>query len=131
MDGLLERYGWYGKIFDGIDDVQPLVFKSLSGRMFAVNPALVPMELINRHIALCHTRFSEALFALCGRLAIARTPKARLRMIEFRGVVTAAMVYDSLAIIDVFRMVDEDTLLGLMDLRGMDQPFFFALRRDS
>jgi hypothetical protein len=57
-------------------------------------------------------------------------PKARLRTVEHRGVVTAAMIYDALPIIDVFRRVDDDTMLGLMDLRGLPQPFFFLLRRD-
>jgi hypothetical protein len=57
-------------------------------------------------------------------------PKARLRTIEHRGVATAAMVYDALPIIDVFRRVDADILLGLMDLRGLARPFFFLLRRD-
>ncbi|WP_131819706.1 DUF4334 domain-containing protein, partial [Mycobacteroides abscessus] len=34
------------------------------------------------------------------------------------------------AIIDHFRKVDDATLLGIMDLRDMDQPYFFTLRRD-
>jgi hypothetical protein len=40
------------------------------------------------------------------------------------------MVYDALPIIDLFRRVGRDTLLGLMDMRGLDRPFFFVLRRD-
>jgi hypothetical protein len=60
-----------------------------------------------------------------------RKPKARLRSLEHRGVVTAAMVYDALPIIYVFRRVDADTLLGLMDLRGLPAPFFFLLERDD
>ncbi len=55
--------------------------------------------------------------------------RARLRAVEHRGVVTAAMVYDHLPIIDVFRRVDADTLLGVMDLRGAE-PYFFILQRD-
>ena len=47
-----------------------------------------------------------------------------------RGVVTAAMVYDSLPIIDVFRRVSADVLLGAMDMRGLPSPFLFVLRRD-
>jgi hypothetical protein len=39
------------------------------------------------------------------------------------------MIYDFLPIHDVFRQVDDATRLGLMDMRGMDQPFFFVLRR--
>lgn len=41
------------------------------------------------------------------------------------------MVYDQLAIIDVFRKVDDKTLLGVMDMKGMEQAFFFVLRRDQ
>jgi len=36
-----------------------------------------------------------------------------------------------LPINDMFRAVDGDRLLGVMDLRGMAQPFFFVLRRDG
>jgi hypothetical protein len=36
-----------------------------------------------------------------------------------------------LPIVDVFRRTDPDTLLGLMDLRGMEKPFFFLLERDQ
>jgi hypothetical protein len=55
--------------------------------------------------------------------------RARLRAVEHRGVVTAAMVYDHLPIIDVFRRVDDRTLLGAMDLRGA-APYFFILEKD-
>jgi hypothetical protein len=27
--------------------------------------------------------------------------------------------------------VDDNTVLGIMDLKGMKQPFFFVLRRDG
>ncbi len=52
-------------------------------------------------------------------------------MTEFRGIVTATMIYDRLPINDVFRAADADTLLGLMDMRDMAQPFFFMLRRET
>ena len=51
--------------------------------------------------------------------------------VEHRGVGTAAMVYDALPIIDVFRRISADAVLGLMDLRGLAEPFFFVLRRDA
>jgi hypothetical protein len=41
------------------------------------------------------------------------------------------MVYDALPIIDVFRRVTADRVLGLMDLRGLAEPFFFLLDRDA
>ncbi|WP_233583532.1 DUF4334 domain-containing protein [Corallococcus sp. CA053C] len=56
--------------------------------------------------------------------------KARLRMTEYRGQLSATMIYDDWPTHDVFRKVDEDTLLGAMDARGMAAPYFFVLRRD-
>lgn len=131
MDGLLERFGWYGKEFKSPEDVQPLLCRLDGGEMFAVNPAFVPIGLVNRHPTLFHTRFAERVFGLTARAAATQRPTARLRMTEHRGVLTATMIYDSLPINDVFRSVDSDTVLGDMDLRGMKQPFWFILRRDK
>ena len=39
------------------------------------------------------------------------------------------MSYDHLPIIDLFRRVDERTLLGCMDLRGAP-PYFFVLEAE-
>ena len=44
---------------------------------------------------------------------------------------SAAMLYDHLPIVDVFRRLDAHTLLGVMDARGISQPFFFTLRREG
>ena len=38
------------------------------------------------------------------------------------------MIYDNLAINDIFRRVDENTLIGAMDMRR-ENPFFFILRK--
>ena len=64
-------------------------------------------------------------------LWITHHPQARLRVVEHRGVSSAAMLYDHLPIVDVFRRLDEHTLLGVMDARGISQPFFFTLRREG
>lgn len=49
--------------------------------------------------------------------------KARLRL--------RAMPYDDWPTHDVFRRVDANTVLGLMDARGMAAPYFFVPRRDD
>lgn len=54
---------------------------------------------------------------------------ASLRMVEYRGVVSATMVYDKHPIFDAFRRVDEDTVLGAMDRKGDAAPLMFELRR--
>ena len=131
MDGLLERFGWYGKRFDDPENVQPLLCRQGDGPIFPVNPVFVPVGLALRHPALFRTGFAATAFRLTGRAAIARRPTARLRMTEFRGIVTATMIYDRLPINDVFRAADANTLLGLMDMRDMPQPFFFVLRRET
>ena len=41
------------------------------------------------------------------------------------------MLYDSLPVIDFFRRVGDDILLGAMDMRGLAAPFFFVLDRDG
>jgi hypothetical protein len=51
-------------------------------------------------------------------------------MTTYRGQSSATMIYDQLPILDVFRRIDADTVLGVMDRKGMTAPFFFVLRRD-
>ncbi|MEL6382734.1 MAG: DUF4334 domain-containing protein, partial [Cyanobacteria bacterium J06626_18] len=43
--------------------------------------------------------------------------------------VSATMVYDYLPINDTFRKIDDNTVLGIMDLKNSPQPFFFTLKR--
>lgn len=54
---------------------------------------------------------------------------AALRRVEYRGVVTATMVYDKHAIFDHFRAVNADTVLGVMDRKGETPTLYFWLRR--
>ncbi|MDP5183500.1 DUF4334 domain-containing protein [Blastococcus sp. BMG 814] len=130
LDGLLESYGWWGKEFLDAETVHPLLFETASGPR-PVDPAFLPVGVLRRAPRLAHSRAALAAFAAARPLLTTTRPKARLRMIEHRGVVTAAMVYDRLPIIDVFRRVDGRTVLGLMDLRGLPDPFFFVLRREG
>ena len=55
--------------------------------------------------------------------------QARLRMMEYRGKVSATMIYDRLPINDSFRRIDNNTVLGIMDFKSSPQPFFFVLKR--
>ena len=96
-----------------------------------MDPALLPVGLLRDHAGLAHWPMAQAAFGGVRPLLHTKRPKARLRVMEHRGVATAVMVYDTLPIIDVFRRVDADTALGLMDLRGLPAPFFFLLERDD
>ena len=130
MNGLLTRLHWYGKSFACDDDVQALLFERGDESIVAVDPSFVPLRLFARFPQLMRWRLTSALWPLYRPVAAARDPTARLRMTEYRGCVTATMVYDSQPIMDSFRRVDDDTLLGVMDYRYMPEPFFFVLRRD-
>lgn len=128
LDGLLEKFGWWGKRFDDADNAHPLVFEDKRGK-FNVNPAGLPMGFVVRNAAVLHHGAVATIAKRFLRLRRTHEPRARLRMIEYRGVVTGTMSYDALPINDHFRKIDDNTLLGVMDLRGATAPFVFLLRR--
>src|SRR5688500_7270350 len=118
LDGLLESYGWYGKEFLDAETVHPLLFRDRAGRPRPVDPGKLPVGLLRDRPGLTRAGIARAAFGGVRLLLYTDKPRARLRTVEHRGVVTAAMVYDALPIIDVFRRVDSNTVLGVMDLRG-------------
>lgn len=126
-DGLLSALGWYGKELLDEENVHPLLFSSRGGAR-PLSPRLFPVGLFAGRASLPPLPWS--LFSFVRPLLGAARPAARLRKIEHRGVLTAAMIYDHLPIIDIFRSIDGETRLGVMDLRGMSRPFFFVLRRE-
>lgn len=133
LDNVLEAYGWHGKRFDDSEAVHPLVFQTaVGGRPIRLHPAqLLPfLPLV--------MRFAPLRSAAAGRIARPGLPlfatthsAARLRMVQFRGRLSAAIIYDRVPILDVLRRVDDHTVLGLMDLKGMEQPYFFLLARQA
>lgn len=54
---------------------------------------------------------------------------AVIRHVEYRGSVTATMVYDQHPIMDYFKRMDANTVLGVMDRKGDDTPLYFYLTR--
>ncbi|WP_165831369.1 DUF4334 domain-containing protein [Abyssibacter profundi] len=56
---------------------------------------------------------------------------ARMRMIEFRGAVTASLIYDKQPIMDYFRKVDDDTVIGAGEVKGKPGYMFFYLQRET
>ncbi len=128
LDGVLERLGWFGKWFGDDDRVHPLVFRTWRG-LRPVDPALVPLGLVLRSGPLLRTAPVAGALAAVAPLATTLRPRARLREVRYRGVVSTALVYDDLPVIDVFRTVDDRTVLGAMDARGMARPFLFQLTR--
>ena len=64
--------------------------------------------------------------------------EASLQMVEFRGVISATMIYDGAPIFDHFRKLDDNTVMGVMDgkpFKGFPdivangRHYFFFLKR--
>lgn len=133
MDGLLETSGWWGKQFVDAETVHPLLFPKDGGTaLWALNPVLAfgGLGLATKVPAVRNFSFVQPISALRPALRT-KSAKARLRTTRYRGVDSATMIYDNLPINDVFRQIDEDTVIGAMDYRGAKRPYFFVLRRNN
>ncbi|MCP9857862.1 DUF4334 domain-containing protein [Cyanobium sp. Cruz-8D1] len=132
LDGALEAFHWHGKRFDSAEAVYPLVFTTLGGGLACLEPkAMGPGLRLSDRFPVPKSALAGRLFQLLMPLFSTARSSARLRMTRYRGVVSATMLYDHLPINDVFRKLDDDTVLGVMDFKGMETPFFFLLRREG
>jgi hypothetical protein len=57
--------------------------------------------------------------------------EAQLREVEFAGKVQACLIYDKLPMMDYFRKVNDDLVVGLADIKGRPTDFFFWLEREK
>ncbi len=128
MDGLLEMIGWYGKEFVDADNVHPLLFSD-GNKIFKVDPNPV-ITNIGLQLPIPQNEAIKPLYSTMSKMLKTEESKARIRLMKCRDCISATMIYDYLPILDTFRKVDENTVLGLMDWKGMPQPFFFLLKRD-
>ncbi|MEL6184425.1 MAG: DUF4334 domain-containing protein [Myxococcota bacterium] len=127
LDGLFEPANWYGKIFFNAEEVHPLVhFGEEQRELYAVNPRYIPLEF-----DIPKSEYIGTFLNLSRLILETSSSKARLRNVEYRGRVSATMIYDEKPINDVFVKIDDDRVLGVMDLKGQELPFFFVLVRDD
>ncbi|MDQ0455582.1 DUF4334 domain-containing protein [Rhizobium paknamense] len=130
LDGMLPKFGWYGKWFLSAEEGHPLMMKDVFG-FYPLNPFFIPLRLIAAQRWLFDHAPGHWLVRNGGRLFAASRPKARLRPVALGGTVSAAMIYDEKPIVDHFRRIDGRRCLGLMDYRDFDRPFFFLLTRED
>ena len=132
LDGLLEVFHWYGKYFESGEDVHPLLFSNRRGKLVRVNPGYMkPSFALAEHMSKFKSKSAGNIFQLLLPLFSTSKSRARLRMTEYRGKNSATMIYDQLPINDVFRKLDGDTVLGVMDNKIVKDPFFFKLTREN
>jgi hypothetical protein len=132
LDELLTASGWCGKVFEDAEIVHPLVIGQKDDGRFYASPDLLLLtpwliDLASR--SLIPTGFARFILPRAMRLLKTRKPKARLRMVEFEGITSAAMIYDHQPIIDHFRKIDDNRVMGLFDLKEDPAPLFFQLDR--
>ncbi|NQX68003.1 DUF4334 domain-containing protein [Paenibacillus alba] len=108
LDGMLTACQWYGKQFLDPDNVHPLLFFKEDGTVFSGDPVQA---------------FTTRTIVATDR------PSARMRKVEYRNKVSAAMLYDNLPVIDHYRKVNDKLLLGVMDSKWMAKPYFYYLER--
>jgi hypothetical protein len=129
LDGVLESLGWYGKAFDSVDRVHPLLFRTRSGEIVPLDPRFMPVSVALRWPAFASSAPIRMAFAAGRFLLRAHNSAASLRAVNFREKRSASMIYHRKPIIDHFRKIDDDRVLGLMEMRGMELPYFFLLTR--
>lgn len=129
LDGFLETTNWYGKEFLDPDQVHPLLFLDGNNQIFKISPSPLVMNLGLR-LPILKLQAMKPVLRFMTSLLKTEASQSRIRMMEYRQKVSATMIYDHLPIHDIFRKVDDNTVFGLMDFKGVPQPFFFILQRD-
>jgi hypothetical protein len=127
LDGMLGAFGWAGKDMRDTQTAFPLLFEH-HGTVIAIEPKYLPVRLAARW-RVHRSRWVRAAFEAMKPVLRTTKPSARLCMTAYRGRSSATLLYDALPIRDVFRRVDDDCLLGLMECRYFEAPFFFVLER--
>lgn len=102
---------WKGGKFDGGTEPDPI---NWYGKRFTSTSDVEPLLVTNTD--------GEV-------LTYDRLGAAQMRLLEFDGKVSAALIYDSQPIMDYFRKVNEDVVIGLGDIKGKPTDFFFHLTR--
>lgn len=103
---------WRGGLFDGGAAPDPIKWY---GKRFASASHVDPL--------MC--RAEDGLIYSYTKLGL-----AQLREVACRGKVSASLIYDTQPIMDYFRKVTKDIVLGLGDIKGKPLDFFFHLTRE-
>lgn len=76
-------------------------------------------------------KVQSLVFSLLGiRFNIPVAGVAVLRKIEFRNKISASMIYSYLPIIDNFRKINNETVIGAMEVKGKVKIFFYLTREE-
>jgi hypothetical protein len=118
---MLIESGWWGARFVDAETVDPLLYPEPDGNgVFAADLRSV--------LAVLST--GERDIPAMRREVETSAPIGRLRMVEYRGVPTATLVYDQVPVLDYLRAIDSDTIVAAVEHRDrVNQPDYALLRR--
>ena len=103
---------WHGGKFDGGAEPDPIRWY---GKRFVSRTHVEPM--------LCQKEDGTV-------YAWDKWGEAQLREVAFGSKVQACLIYDKLPMMDYFRKVSDDVVIGLGDVKGRPTDFFFWLERE-
>jgi hypothetical protein len=103
---------WKGGLFDGGTEPDPI---NWYGKRFTSASHVDPL--------MC--RAEDGTIYSYDKLGV-----AQLREVAYNGVTSASLIYDKQPIMDYFRKVTDDIVLGLGDIKGRPLDFFFHLTRE-
>lgn len=129
FDGVLENLGWFGKRFTPDMRADALLFQSDKGKLVAIDPRWIPIGMALRSHKLGRAGVARSLSSYLLFQFRARGPVASLVTMMFGGVESAAMVYDEQPIVDHFRRIDKERIMGAMTINGDERIYFFELER--
>lgn len=123
-EGNLAGGGWAGKTFENAETVFPAVFFTDSSETETFN--VEPIIIVSPEIK---TKYQNKTPGEIREVLETQKSSARLRMVEYKGLVSATMIYDDLPVNDIFRKIDDNTVMGVMDAKGDNIPYYFLLTR--
>lgn len=129
FDGVLENLGWFGKRFTPDMRADALLFRSGDRRLVAVDPKWIPLRLTLRFYKIGRMRAARNMFSYLQRRLRASGPVASVKTTVFGGVESAAMIYDDQPIVDHFRRIDAERMMGAMTIKDDKRIYCFELSR--
>ncbi|AJD45727.1 DUF4334 domain-containing protein [Rhizobium sp. SEMIA 4085] len=129
LDGVLENLHWFGKRFHADMRADALLFQRRPGRLVAIDPAYIPIGLAIKAAPLGRTAVARKLFLHLQQALRAKGTTASISLQTLEQVESAALIYDKQPIVDHFRLVSHDEVVGMMCVRDDPCRYFFRLRK--
>ncbi|MBB4276342.1 hypothetical protein GGE12_004139 [Rhizobium mongolense] len=129
LDGVLENLYWFGKRFHADMRADALLFQRWPGRLVAIDPCYIPIGLAIKAAPLGRTAVARKLFLHLHQTLRAKGTTASITLQTLEQVESAAMIYDKQPIVDHFRLVSHDELVGMMCVHDDPCRYFFRLRK--